>query len=139
MGKKIVLLITVALLLVLSTVFSVFIIKTFAAKIKTHNLIIQNYRDTRASDKILKEVSAPRNEAVRNLVFVVLMDVSLAFVSSIAVYFIVRGEVASEVSGATRYNYEVYRARREARRAERQEKKRRHLQEKLERISREHE
>lgn len=39
----------------------------------------------------------------------------------------------------SRSHYEDYRARREARRAARQEKKRRHLQEKLERISREHE
>lgn len=139
MGKKIALLITVALLLVLAIIFSVFIMKAFLATIRTYNLIIKNYKDTGASDEMLKVRSAPRNEAVRNLVFVALMDVFLAFVSSIVFYLIARGEVASEMTSATRYTYEQYCSRREAKRAERQEKKRQRLQEELERMSREHE
>lgn len=139
MSRKIVLLVAVALLLVLTVVFSVFIIKAFAAEIKTYNLIIETHRITDAPDEILRECITYRNENIRNLVFVVLIDVFFAFVSSVACYFAFRGEVAKEVSNAARYTYEGYRAHREAKRAERQEKKRQRLQEELERISKGHE
>lgn len=139
MRKRIMLLVVVAFLLIITIVCSVFLIKAFAAEIKTYNLIIETHRITDAPDEILRECITYRNENIRNWVFVVLIDVFFAFVSSVACYFAFRGEVAKEVSNATRYTYEQYRSRREAKRAERQEKKRKRLEEELERMSREHE
>ena len=139
MRKRIMLLVVVAFLLIITIVFSVFLIKAFASTIRTYNLIIQNYRDTGASEEILKVRSAPRNEAIRNLVFVALIDVFFVFISFVALYFVSHGEIAENASHTTRYTYEQYCSRREAKRAERQEKKRQRLQEKLERISKGHE
>lgn len=131
MRKRIMLLVVVAFLLIITIVCSVFLIKAFASTIRTYNLIIETHRITDAPDEILRECITYRNENIRNLVFVVLIDVFFAFVSSVACYFAFRGEVAKEVSNAARYTYEGYRAHREAKRAERQERKRKALEEKL--------
>lgn len=56
-----------------------------------------------------------------------------------AALFVVVILIKNKVDFFTRYTYEQYCSRREAKRAARQEKKRQRLQEKLERMSREHE
>lgn len=137
MKKKIIFAAVIAAIL-LSFVLSFFLFDMQAFYIFLANSSLESAKES-GSEERLQYAIKNKNQKIRDLVFLIVLEVSFIAVSVTALFFISRGEIASEASNAARYTYEGYRAHREAKRAERQEKKRKRLEEKLDRMSRGHE